>query len=56
LTYGDLVSEDHVIQSGAVASVSHPRLGEIRAPVIPGRFSETPVDLTGPPPSLPGEH
>jgi len=56
LTYGDLVSEDHVIQSGAVASVSHPRLGEIRAPVFPGRFSETPVDLTGPPPSLPGEH
>jgi formyl-CoA transferase/CoA:oxalate CoA-transferase len=56
LSYADLVREEHVIQSGALVSVPHPHMGDIRAPVFPGRFSQTPIDLSGPPPARPGEH
>jgi formyl-CoA transferase/CoA:oxalate CoA-transferase len=55
LSYADLVLEDQVIRSGALATVRHPHMGDIRAPVFPGRFSQTPIDLSGPPPALPGE-
>jgi crotonobetainyl-CoA:carnitine CoA-transferase CaiB-like acyl-CoA transferase len=56
LTYDDLLNTDHVIQSGSLASVSHPGIGQIRAPAFPGHFSGTPGDHTGPPPPIPGEH
>ncbi len=56
LTYEELVAEDHVARGDAIVTVSHPATGEIRAPVFPGRFSDTPGDTTGPPPPVPGEH
>jgi len=56
LSYADLVREEHVIQSGTLATVCHPSVGDIQAPVFPGRFSESPIKLTGPPPARPGEH
>ncbi len=56
LTYPELVAEDHVVASGTLVEVDHPAVGTIRAPRFPGRFSETPCDLSGPPPPLPGEH
>ncbi len=56
LTYPELVAEDHVIDSGALITVEHPAVGDIRTPRFPGRFSQTPCDFSGPPPPLPGEH
>jgi crotonobetainyl-CoA:carnitine CoA-transferase CaiB-like acyl-CoA transferase len=56
LSYAELVAEEHVVKSGSLATVHHPATGEVRSPVFPGRFSDTPGDVTGPPPPLPGEH
>ncbi len=56
LTYDQLVREEHVTQSDALATVTHDAVGDITAPVFPGRFADTPGDVTGPPPPLPGEH
>ncbi|MDK1038748.1 MAG: CoA transferase [Actinomycetota bacterium] len=56
LAYPDLVAHEHVEQSGSIVEVEHPAVGRIRAPVLPGRFSETSGDVTGPPPPIPGEH
>ena len=56
LAYPELVAEDHVSQSGSLVAVEHPAMGEIRAPVLPGRFSDTSGDMKGPPPPVPGEH
>ena len=42
--------------SGVRTSVDHPATGDVTAPVFPGRFSDTPGDVSGPPPPLPGEH
>jgi len=56
LAYPELVAEDHVTQSGSIVTVEHPAMGEIRTPVLPGRFSDTSGDVTGPPPPVAGEH
>ncbi|MFV1970323.1 MAG: CaiB/BaiF CoA transferase family protein [Acidimicrobiia bacterium] len=56
LAYPELVDEEHVKQSGSLVAVEHPAIGEVRAPVLPGRFSDTGGDVTGPPPPIPGEH
>lgn len=56
LTYPELVAQDHIRQSGSIVTVRHPAIGEIRAPVLPGRFSDTSGDVTGAPPPVPGEH
>jgi crotonobetainyl-CoA:carnitine CoA-transferase CaiB-like acyl-CoA transferase len=56
LAYPELVAEDHVTQSGSIVTVEHPAVGEVRAPVLPGRFSDTSGDVTGPPPPVAGEH
>jgi crotonobetainyl-CoA:carnitine CoA-transferase CaiB-like acyl-CoA transferase len=56
LTYPQLIAEEHVARGDAIATVQHPAVDEIRAPVFPGRLSETPGDVSGPPPPLPGEH
>ncbi|RLE12247.1 MAG: CoA transferase [Actinobacteria bacterium] len=56
LAYPDLVDQDHVRQSGSLVAVEHDAIGEIRGPVLPGRFSVTSGDVTGPPPPVPGEH
>ncbi len=56
LTYPDLVAEDHIREAGAFVTVTHPEVGDVRAPRFPGRFSRTPCTLAGPPPPLPGEH
>lgn len=56
LTYPELVAEEHVSQGDSLVSVQHPAVGDVRAPVFPGRLSQTPCDFTGPPPPIPGEH
>jgi crotonobetainyl-CoA:carnitine CoA-transferase CaiB-like acyl-CoA transferase len=56
LSYPELVAEEHVVEGGAIVTVHHPDLGEIRAPGYPGRFSESPQAGAGLPPALPGEH
>lgn len=56
LAYPELVTEEHVVRSGAILTMQHPRLGEIRAPGYPGRFSAYPREGSGLPPGLPGEH
>lgn len=56
LAYPELVAQDHVKHSGSLVTVEHPAIGKIRAPVLPGRFSDTSGDVTGPPPPIPGEH
>jgi crotonobetainyl-CoA:carnitine CoA-transferase CaiB-like acyl-CoA transferase len=56
LAYPELVAQDHVEQSGSLVTVEHPAIGEFRAPVLPGRFSDTSGDVTGPPPPVAGEH
>jgi len=56
LTYQELVAEEHVAQGDALVTVRHPAIGEMRAPVFPGRLSETQGDVAVPPPPLPGEH
>ncbi len=56
LTYEELVAEAHVAGGDAFTTVEHPAVGEIRAPVFPGRLSDTPADASMPPPPLPGEH
>ena len=56
LTYPELIAEDHVADGDALVTVQHPAVGEVRAPVFPGRLSATPCDNSGPPPPLPGEH
>ncbi|MFV1960234.1 MAG: CaiB/BaiF CoA transferase family protein [Acidimicrobiia bacterium] len=55
LSYPELVAEEHVANGDALVTVKHPTIGEIRAPVFPGRMSETPGDVSRPPPLL-GEH
>jgi len=56
LSYPELIAEEHVATGDAFVTVAHPAIGEIRAPVFPGRLSDTPRDVSGPPPPLPGEH
>lgn len=56
LGYPELIAEEHVVQSGSLVTTEHPAVGEIRAPTLPGRFSDTSADATGPSPPLPGEH
>ncbi|MFV2039047.1 MAG: CaiB/BaiF CoA transferase family protein [Acidimicrobiales bacterium] len=56
LTYPELLAEDHVADGDALVTVQHPAVGEVRGPRFPGRFSQTPCDVSGPPPPLPGEH
>jgi formyl-CoA transferase len=56
LSYPELVAEEHVATGAALVTVAHPVIGEIRAPMFPGRMSETPGDGSGPPPPRPGEH
>ena len=56
LTYPELVAEEHVSQGDSLVTVEHPAVGDVRAPVFPGRLSQTPCDFTGPPPPIPGEH
>lgn len=56
LAYPELVAQDHIEQSGSLVTVEHPAIGEFRAPVLPGRFSDTSGDVTGPPPPVAGEH
>ncbi|MDP7549734.1 MAG: CoA transferase [Acidimicrobiales bacterium] len=56
LTYPELVAEEHVSQGDSLVTVQHPAVGDVRAPVFPGRLSQTPCDFTGPPPPIPGEH
>lgn len=56
LSYPELVVEPHVVEGGLLATVEHPEVGPIRAPVFPGRLSGTPIDPSGPPPPIPGEH
>ncbi len=56
LSYPELVGEEHVIQGGTLGTVDHPATGPVRAPVFPGRLSGTPIDVSGPPPPIPGEH
>jgi crotonobetainyl-CoA:carnitine CoA-transferase CaiB-like acyl-CoA transferase len=56
LGYSELVTEEHVVQSGSLVSTEHPVVGEVRAARLPGRFSETSANGAVPPPFLPGEH
>lgn len=56
LTYPELIAEEHVAKGDALVTVEHPAIGEMRAPVFPGRLSETQACVSGPPPPLPGEH
>lgn len=56
LTYEELVAQDHVADGDSLVTVKHPAIGEIRAPVFPGRMSETSGDVSGSPPPIPGEH
>jgi len=56
LTYPELVAEEHVSQGDSLVTVEHPAVGDVRAPVFPGRLSQTPCDFAGPPPPIPGEH
>lgn len=56
LSYPELIAEDHVAKGGSLGTVHHPATGDIRSPVFPGRFSDTPGDMSGPPPPIPGEH
>ena len=56
LTYSELVAEEHIASGDALVTIRHPAIGEMRAPVTPGRFSETRGDVTGAPPPIAGEH
>ncbi len=56
LSYSELVAEEHVALGGSFVTTEHPAVGEIRAPILPGRFSETNADATVPSPPLLGEH
>jgi len=56
LSYPELIAEEHVAKGDALVTVQHPAVGEFTGPVFPGRLSETPCDVSGPPPPLPGEH
>ncbi|MEZ5175553.1 MAG: CoA transferase [Acidimicrobiia bacterium] len=55
LDYDQLTRTEHVERSGSIVTATHPLLGEVRSPVLPGRFSATPRDGTGPAPAVPGE-
>jgi len=56
LTYSELVEEEHVAKGDGLLTVEHPLIGEFRSPAYPVRLSDTPCDVSGPPPPLPGEH
>jgi crotonobetainyl-CoA:carnitine CoA-transferase CaiB-like acyl-CoA transferase len=55
LSFGELLSHEHVAATGIVDSVEHPLFGELRqlAPTV--TMSDTPGAFAGPPPLL-GEH
>lgn len=51
-TYADLVHDPHVVETGMVTSVNHPKIGSLRMPNVPLRFSDTPAEVRLPPPLL----
>lgn len=53
--YQQLYNDPHVQETGMVTSVQHSKLGEIKMPNIPIRFSDTPGSIRTPPPML-GQH
>ncbi len=56
LSYPELIAEEQVTQTGAIVTVEHPATGEVRSPRFPGRLADTPCDVTGSSPPVPGEH
>jgi len=56
LDYQRLVREEQVANNGSLVTVSHPAIGDVRAPTFPGRLSDTGCDSSGPPPPVAGEH
>jgi crotonobetainyl-CoA:carnitine CoA-transferase CaiB-like acyl-CoA transferase len=53
--YQELMDDPHVRETGMIASVQHAKVGEIKMPNIPIKFSATPGGIRMAPPSL-GEH
>ncbi len=55
LSFAELMAHEHVVKTGLVTSVEHPTAGTVPqlAPVL--QFSQTPAEISGPPPRL-GEH
>jgi crotonobetainyl-CoA:carnitine CoA-transferase CaiB-like acyl-CoA transferase len=56
LSYTELITQEQVVRSGSLVTTRHPAVGEIRAPALPARFSDTSADAAGPSPPLLGEH
>jgi len=56
LSYPELLAQEHIVLGDSIVTVDHPATGEVRSPVFPGRFSETPGDFAGTSPPVAGEH
>ena len=52
---GDVFHDPQVLHRGMVQEIVHPTAGKVRLVGIPVKFSETPGEITIPPPLL-GEH
>ena len=54
-TYDEVAADPQVLENGYITEMDHPHMGRIRVVSTPIGFSETPVELKGPPPEL-GQH
>ncbi len=53
--YADVDRDPHVIETGMIATIQHPKAPELRMPNVPNRYSVTPEAIRLPPPML-SEH
>jgi crotonobetainyl-CoA:carnitine CoA-transferase CaiB-like acyl-CoA transferase len=54
-TYGDVVADRHVVETGLIVTVEHPTAGSVAMPAPPIRLVNADVSVRRPPPLL-GEH
>jgi crotonobetainyl-CoA:carnitine CoA-transferase CaiB-like acyl-CoA transferase len=51
-SYADIAADEHIRETGMIATVEHPTIGPLRMPAPPLTMTETPVSISKPPPLL----
>jgi crotonobetainyl-CoA:carnitine CoA-transferase CaiB-like acyl-CoA transferase len=51
-SYADVAADEHIRETGMIATVEHPTIGPLRMPAPPLSLSETPTSIALPPPLL----
>jgi crotonobetainyl-CoA:carnitine CoA-transferase CaiB-like acyl-CoA transferase len=51
-SYADVAADEHIRETGMIATVEHPTIGPLRMPAPPLTLTDTPVTISKPPPLL----